>query len=163
MVYLFLAGCAIERDDDPFFNNDGRYDPPDWSASDTADGGDTADSGSGGDAGAPVLTDEALSWDDMPNVGTVLLFQAAYTDEGDDIVGGTCYIDAFNDDEFVQDFVLDVTDSPDGEGVCVAIDGTFFFALQDLDDSKSGAVTVEVKDGSGNVSATYEAQTGPAE
>lgn len=159
MVVLFLVGCAVERDDDPFFNTSDRYDPPDWTSSDTA-GDDTGDTAGGGDAGAPVLSDVSLTWEEFPNVGMVLLFQATYADEGDDIVGGTCFIDVYNDGEFVSDFTLDITDAPEGDdGQCVAVDGQFYFAIEDLDDSKSGGVTVEVKDGSGNVSETYEATT----
>lgn len=124
------------------------------------DTGDTGDDTAGGDAGAPVLSNVSLTWEEYPNVGMVLFFSALYTDDGDDIVSGTCYVDVYNDAEYITSLTLEVTDSPDGESnQCFAIDGTLFFAIEDLDDSKSGGVTVEVKDGSGNVSSTYEATT----
>ncbi len=160
MVFLFLVGCSALLDDDPFSGGSDRYDQPDWSSSDTADtAGDTGDTAGGGDAGAPVLTDIDLTWEEYPNIGNVLQFVAKYTDEGDDIVGGMCFIDVYNGDEAAGSFELEVSDDPDGEGVCVAVSGSLIFAIEDLDDGKSGGVSVEVMDGSRNVSATYEAST----
>ncbi len=160
MVFLFLGGCATLGLDDPFNSNSGRYDQPNWATADTADGdtGDTADGD--GDAGAPVLTNLVLAWTDYPNIGTVLEFTADYTDEGDDIVGGTCYIDLFNGSDYIGDFLYEVVDDPGGESeVCSAVGGTLQFAFQELDDTQTGSIGLEVQDGSGNVSATYKVST----
>ena len=160
MVFLFLGGCSVLGLDDPFNSNSGRYDQPNWATDDTADGdtGDTADGG--GDAGAPELTNLLLAWTEYPNIGTVLEFTADYTDEGDDIVGGTCYIDLFNGSEYIDSYEYEVVDDPAGEGeVCSAVGGALRFAFQELDETLAGSVGLEVKDGSGNVSATYDVST----
>lgn len=155
MVVLFLAACSGDGDDG-FFSSSGRYDQPSWGDTATDTGGDTGDTGAGGDEGAPVFTDVVGEWTDISNVADdVLQVTATFTDDGDDIIGGTCYIDAYVDDANMGTWDGDISDD---EGACVVAVDKMVFGLQDLDPSKTTTVEFQAKDASGNVSALYSVE-----
>ncbi len=151
MLFLLLTACTSTDGGDAFNAGSGRYDAPGWgdTSEDTAEGGDTSEHDPDGDPGAPIFTDVSGKWSDYPDAGVVLVVTATYTDEGDDIDGGTCYIDAtFNGEDANFDTTVG---SSDGDG-CKAVEGSFIFAIQELDDSLTTLVEFQVKDSSGNVS-----------
>ncbi len=157
MVVLLMLACSGSGDNgDKFFSSDGRYTPPEWgtSSSDDTAATDTADTGSSeGDPGAPVFTDIEGSWEVYTEIdGAVLQVMASYTDDGDDIVDGNCYIDVTFGD---SDANFDGSIGTDKSAACVATGGTFVFALQGLDDSIDTHVEFQAQDTSGNVSALY--------
>lgn len=151
MLFLLLSACTTAAEGDRFHGASGRYDQPGWgdTAEDTAESGDTSEPNPDGDAGAPVFSEVAGEWSEYPNIGVVLQVTATYTDEGDDIEGGTCYIDASFGSENAN-FDTSVG-SGDSDG-CKAVGGSFIFALKELDSSKTTTVAFQVKDSSGNVS-----------
>ncbi|MBM4392890.1 MAG: hypothetical protein FJ090_17330 [Deltaproteobacteria bacterium] len=165
MLVLFLAACDA-GDDNGFLSGSGRYENSAWGITDTADTADTGGGGGGGGGGgegAPVLSDVKLEWSDYPNYGIVLLIEVAFTDEGDDIVGGVVYADIFQPgDELAYSGVLEIVDiaeveeqSP--ETAYYLDDETLFFAVDNLDETEDSWLTIEAKDASGNVSSTTEA------
>ena len=154
VVLLMLACSGSGNDGDKFFSSDGRYTPPEWGSSSTDDTAatDTADTGgSEGDPGAPVFSSFVVTWEDFPNIGTVLQGLAEFTDENDDAVGGICYVDLFNPD-FISDYQLTVSEES-GNDVCLVSGNTITIAFKDLDATVAGSLTLSVKDSSGNVSA----------
>lgn len=151
MLFFLLTACSTVDEGDRFHGASGRYDQPKWgdTGDDTAEEGDTSAPNPDGDPGAPVFTDVVGAWSDYPNIGTVLEVTASFTDEGDDIEGGSCYIDAYYGSDNAN-FDTSVG-SGDSDG-CKAVSGAFIFALKELDSSKTTLVEFQVKDSSGNVS-----------
>ncbi|MBM4366478.1 MAG: hypothetical protein FJ102_09695 [Deltaproteobacteria bacterium] len=162
MLVLFLAACDPD-DDNGFLNGSGRYENSAWGITDTADTADTGGGGEVGGEGAPVLGDVRLEWSEYPNYGIVLLVEVAFTDEGDDIVGGVVYTDIFQPgDELAYSGVLEIVDIAEVEEqtpeTCYYMDEeTIFFAIDNLDETEDSWLTIEVKDASGNISSTTEA------
>ncbi|GDX82010.1 hypothetical protein LBMAG42_38210 [Deltaproteobacteria bacterium] len=156
MVVLFLAACS-GVDDEGFFSSSGRYDQPSWGDTATDTGSDTGDTASGGDDGAPVFTSLVVSWEDYPNIGTVLQVLGEFTDDGDDFAGGTCYVDVYNP-EYVDSFELDAS-TETGANVCLITGSTLTIAFEGLDETAVGSVLLAVQDSSQNVSAEIEAST----
>ena len=161
MFSLILLACT-PGGDDGFLSSGGRYENTPYGNSDTADtagdtGGDTEP-----DEGAPVITADELEWTEYPNYGIVLLIRLTFTDEGDDIEGGTMYLDVFQPgDELAYAGILEIIDIADVEtqeaGAAYLYDAeTLLVAIDNLDESKDTYITVELKDASNNLSATYE-------
>jgi hypothetical protein len=148
MLFILLTACTTTADGDRFHGGSGRYEAPKW-GSDTADTAGDTGSNPDGDPNAPVFTDVTGSWSDYPNIGVVLEVTAQYTDEGDDIEGGNCYVDAYFGGE---DANFDTTVGTGDDDGCKAVAGTFVFAIQELDDSKTTVVEFQVSDAAGNVS-----------
>lgn len=160
MTLLTLIACTSL--DGTFLSGSGRFVPS--RSGDTGDSaGDTAgsDTGTVGDDGAPVLVDASLTWQDYPEDGTVLVFSGTFTDEGDDIIGGTCFIDVYSDGEYLDDASLPLSDdSEDNDGqVCLVIGDVIGFAIPGLDASKSAGIDISFSDSSNNTSAEYTYET----
>ena len=92
MLWLIFA-CSMGKESPTFgaggtIGSNGIPDEVD----DTADGG-TDDTGAAfeGDEGAPDLGTLTASFEDVPNVGTVLYVYISFVDENDSLVGGTVY------------------------------------------------------------------------
>lgn len=161
MFSLILLACT-PADDDGFLSAGGRYENSSWGSTDTAD--TAADTGEDDepDEGAPVITGEELEWTEYPNYGMVLQIRLTFTDEGDDIEGGTMYLDVFQPgDEIAYAGILEIIDIADVEeveaGAVYLYDSeTLFCAIDNLDETEDTYITVELKDASKNLSATYE-------
>lgn len=162
MTLLTLLACAVTEGS--FLSGSGRFVPSRGSDSGDTGYSDTADTGGEdtvGDAGAPILVDASISWDDFPDFGIVLVFAGTFTDEGDDFIGGTCYIDVYQDGEFVDTFDVPASDdeSDNDRQVCLVVGDSLTFAIPDLDSTKSAGIDISVRDSSGNTSPQYTYET----
>ena len=162
MTLLTLIACTST--DTTFLGGSGRFEPTkfgDTGDTSAADSGDTGGSGSStGDEGAPVLTAVEVHWEEYPDYGVVLEFSASFTDEGDDVLGGTCFLDLFSGGDFVDDYALTASDDPEDNGgqVCVVTGAELTFAIPSLDDTEAAGIDIVVRDSSGNDSAVYTAE-----
>jgi hypothetical protein len=159
MLSLALIACTPVTGD--FLTGSGRFEPS--NQVDTGDssgsGGDTADTaGSVGDEGAPVLVDPELTWEDYADRGIALIFRSSFTDEGDDILGGTCFLDLYIAGVYTDDYELLISEDPtDNDGkVCFVVEDQIMFAFEGLDDNDSAGIDLVVRDSSRNDSAAYE-------
>ena len=138
MPILLTLACTSDANGFQFGTGGERTGPYIETGGET--GAETGETGEAGGDGASTLTDLELSWEDYPNIGIVMFATVTYEDEEGDLADGTAYVDietADGDDK--QSFDLDIVAAEDLDAdeqqAVIAEEGSFYFALADLDDS----------------------------
>lgn len=89
MVWILMLAACSENPNEKSFNGGGVRVVGEYT--DSGGGDDSGDSG--GSASGPVIEDLALYFDEIPQVGYVILGEIVYTDEPDDMAGGKLVFD----------------------------------------------------------------------
>lgn len=167
MLWLLLA-CSMEKELPTFGAGGAVEDHGSDPRGDDSGGGDSGDdTGSGafeGDEGAPDLGTLTASFEDVPNVGTVLYVYISFEDENDSLVGGTVY-PTFTDSggaSTASEYAIGDYDEGEITEAFVEPDsGALFFAVAGLDESDTWTVDSYVIDAEGRTSNTVSGTASP--
>lgn len=165
MLWLLLA-CNMEKASPTFGDGGATYGGGGGGGDDSGaqDSGDSGDSGGGGEEGAPELRTLTGSFEDVPNVGTVMYVYISFTDENDSLVGGTVYPTFTDSGGESTDGEYAIGDYDAGEVSEAFVDpdsGSLFFAVSGLDETDSWSVDAYVKDSEGRRSNSVSGTVDP--
>lgn len=170
---LLLLACSTTAGGDNLGSGGDRYefDSTIWGT--TTETGTTTTTETGTTGGTtltsePVLDSPSLSWETDVDELMYLLIDLPYWDNPDDVLGGSLYIDLYEDGVESWTGVYDLVDpeswSPQDDEARDDMDSMLLTAwVYDADPSVAYDLTLTVKDSSGNLSDPVEGSVDAAE